>query len=112
MTDERRAELLAKKAELQSSLAKFEAFERAKKEFCKLEEDHERHYREVKTKHHGDPFFSAESALRNDIEEIDRELDYEGFLVSWAKRFSEDRYCTRDLKVILERYVADRAVSE
>lgn len=96
MTDERRAELLAKKAELSSALEFIRDFNDRKRTV----NDYERKY--------GPGHDGVESSVVRNIEEIDRELDYESFLISFARRFHDHWTCSEDMKIILGRYIADR----
>ena len=95
MTDNRRAELLAKKAELLWALDEVNQFEALKSR------------REGIAQTYGYGWDGPRSALVMKISDIDRELDYESYLKSFAKEYILTGLGHPDLIEICRRFAAD-----
>lgn len=98
MTDERRAELLAKKAELESALDEVKQFEAMKR---RIEEISEKH---------GYGWNGPRSGIAMGISDIDRELDYESYLTGYAKEYISTGLGHPDIIEICRRFVDSRGV--
>lgn len=96
MTDDRRAELLAKKAELLSALDDVKQFEALKKR------------REEIAKKYGYGWDGPRSAIEMKISDIDREVDYESYLTSFATEYIATGTGHPDIIEICRRFVDSR----
>lgn len=99
MTDERRAELLAKKAELLSALDEVKQFEALKKRSEEIAEKY------------GYGWDGPRSAIAMKISDIDRDLDYESYLTGFAMEYITTGLGHPDIIEICRRFVDSRSAT-
>lgn len=99
MTDQEREELLAKRAVIQADLDFIREFNR-----------NDRRVRAIEEKYNRTWYITTEAAVESAIGEIDKQLDYDSYLIGLAKGQYERSMTTDDVAEIFRRYLADRGV--
>lgn len=98
MTDQERDEMLAKRAELKSDLEVIQRFNSLKRQVDDI------------GRIRGVGYNGPEWAIEKEILDIDKRLDYDSFLIDFAKSYPKWDYPNPDVVEIFRRYLADRGV--
>jgi hypothetical protein len=99
MTEQEREELLAKRAELQEAQAICRQYESLRKDVDSI------------GRKYGYGYNGAASSVEMQIADIDRVLDYDSYLIDYAKKYLLGVLCHPDIAEISRRYLADRGVA-
>lgn len=98
MTDQEREELLAKRAELQSELEVIERFNSLKAQVDRI------------GRIRGYGYNGPQSAIEMQISDIDKQLDYDSYLIGFTRSYVQGGIGHADIAEIFRRYLADRGV--